>query len=62
MPQLFNALLVDESGQDMAEYAILIGLIALVLIVTVRALGGAIETVFNSIGTTMSAAAIPAGS
>ena len=52
----------DESGQDLAEYAILIGLIALAVIVAVRLLGGTISTVFNAIGTTLSGAAIPAGS
>jgi pilus assembly protein Flp/PilA len=62
MLQLFNALLLDESGQDLAEYAILIGLIALAVIVAVRLLGSTISTVFNSIGTTLSGAAIPAGS
>ena len=62
MLQLFNALLLDESGQDLAEYAILIGLIALAVIVAVRLLGGTISTVFNAIGTTLSGAAIPSGS
>jgi len=60
MLQLFKALLQDESGQDLAEYAILIGLIALAVIAAVTLLGGTISTVFNSIGTTLSAAAIPA--
>jgi pilus assembly protein Flp/PilA len=59
MLQLFKALLQDESGQDLAEYAILIGLIALAVIAAVTLLGGTISTVFNSIGTTLSAAAIP---
>ncbi|MFV2067024.1 MAG: Flp family type IVb pilin [Pirellulales bacterium] len=62
MLQLFNALLLDESGQDLAEYAILIGLIALAVIVAVRLLGTTISTVFNSIGTTLSGAGIPAAS
>lgn len=60
MLQLFNALLLNESGQDLAEYAILIGLIALAVIAAVTLLGGTISTVFNSIGTTLTAAAIPA--
>ena len=60
MNHLFNALLLDESGQDLAEYAILIGLIALAVIAAVTLLGGTISNVFNSIGTTLSAAAIPA--
>jgi pilus assembly protein Flp/PilA len=59
MLQLFKALLQDESGQDLAEYAILIGLIALAVIAAVTLLGGTISTVFNNIGTTLSSAAIP---
>jgi len=54
MLQLFHAVLLDESGQDLAEYAILIGLIALAVIAAVTLLGGTISTVFNSIGTTLS--------
>ncbi len=59
MLQLFKALLLDESGQDLAEYAILIGLIALAVIVAVTLLGETISGVFNSIGSTLSSAAIP---
>lgn len=59
MVQLFNALLQDESGQDLAEYAILIGLIALAVIVAVRLLGGTISGIFNNIGTELNSAGIP---
>jgi len=59
MVQLFNALMIDESGQDLAEYAILIGLIALAVIVAVRLLGNTISNVFNDIGSTLSTAGIP---
>lgn len=59
MVQLFNALLQDESGQDLAEYAILIGLIALAVIVAVRLLGTTISGIFNNIGTELSTAGIP---
>ena len=57
--QLFKALLLDESGQDLAEYAILIGLIALAVIVAVRLLGTTISGVFNSIGSSLESEAIP---
>lgn len=59
MVELFNALMRDESGQDLAEYAILIGLIALAVIVAVQLLGGTIATIFNNIGTELSTAGIP---
>jgi pilus assembly protein Flp/PilA len=37
-----------EEGQDLAEYAILLALIALIVIVAVTLLGGNISTVFNN--------------
>lgn len=37
----------DESGQGMVEYALIIALIAVVVIVAVTALGGGIEDTFN---------------
>jgi len=39
----------DEKGQDLAEYALLIALIAIVVIAAVTALGNQIGVVFNSI-------------
>ncbi|HUF89994.1 MAG TPA: Flp family type IVb pilin [Gemmatimonadota bacterium] len=45
----WNALWSDESGQDLAEYALLIALIAIVVIAAVTLLGGNISTVFNNI-------------
>jgi Flp pilus assembly pilin Flp len=50
----------DESGQDMAEYAILIGLVALAVILAVMLLGDAILFVFNSINSTLDGASIQA--
>ncbi|HYO45368.1 MAG TPA: Flp family type IVb pilin [Gemmatimonadota bacterium] len=46
---LWNALRSDESGQDLAEYALLIALIAIVVIAAVTLLGGNINTVFTNI-------------
>jgi pilus assembly protein Flp/PilA len=39
----------DDAGQDLAEYALLIALIALVVIGAVAALGGQVEAVYNDI-------------
>ncbi len=39
----------DEKGQDAAEYALLIGLIALVIVIAVTALGTALTGTFNAI-------------
>ena len=60
MVQLFNSVLLDESGQDLAEYAILIGLIALAVIVAVRLLGGTVSNVYNGIGSSLADAMSPA--
>ena len=46
---LWNTLRVDDSGQDLAEYALLIALIAIVVIAAVTLLGGNIQAVFNDI-------------
>ena len=50
----------DESGQDLAEYAILIGLVALAVTLSVILLGDAISSVFNSIDSTLEGASIQA--
>ncbi|MFW6089942.1 MAG: Flp family type IVb pilin [Gemmatimonadota bacterium] len=49
----------DESGQDMAEYAVLIALVALAVITAVVVLGDNIATTFNTIGTSMTGAEPP---
>ena len=49
MLHFFANLLRDDAGQDLAEYALLIALIALIVVGAVAALGGQVETVFNNI-------------
>jgi Flp pilus assembly pilin Flp len=51
MKRLPNLLLLpsDEAGQDAAEYALLIGLIALVIVIAVTALGINLSTVWFQI-------------
>ena len=49
LQNLWMALWSDESGQDLAEYALLIALIAIAVIGAVTLLGGDIASVFNSI-------------
>lgn len=39
-----------DEGQDLAEYALLIGLIALVVILAVTFLGGQLSSLFSRIG------------
>jgi Flp pilus assembly pilin Flp len=40
-----------EKGQDLAEYAVFIGLIALVVLVSITIIGGGISNVFIAIAT-----------
>jgi len=48
MKKLFS-LIRKEEGQDLAEYALLISLIALVCVAAVTLLGNQIAAVFNAI-------------
>jgi Flp pilus assembly pilin Flp len=41
----------NEKGQDLAEYAVFIGLIALVVVVSITLIGGGISEVFIAIAT-----------
>lgn len=61
MRRILRNLLNDEAGQDLPEYAVLIGLVALTVIAAVALLGGNISTTFNDVGSSMSAANIAAG-
>ena len=54
-----NWLVVREEGQDLAEYALLIGLIALVVIGAVTILGGQITAMFDAIGSQLVVPGIP---
>ena len=40
----------SEKGQDLAEYALLIGLMALAVLIAVTFLGTQIESIFSAIG------------
>lgn len=43
----------DEKGQDLAEYALLIGFIALVVVLGALFLGSSISTFFSGLGSTI---------
>ena len=49
MTQLFKSFWTDESGQTLAEYALLLGLIAIVVILVLVLLGNQIRNVFCAI-------------
>ena len=46
---------ISERGQDLAEYALFLGLIALVVIVAVTLMGEQISTVFSSLAANVQA-------
>jgi pilus assembly protein Flp/PilA len=50
MKNLFVALMNDESGQDLIEYALVAGLIGLGAVLAMTTLSGKIGTAFNTVG------------
>jgi pilus assembly protein Flp/PilA len=48
-----TALINDESGQDLIEYALVAGLIGLGAVVAMTGLSGKIQTAFNSVGSSL---------
>ncbi len=54
--QVLRALHNDESGQDLIEYALIAGLIALASVTTMGSLGAAINTAFTKIDAALTSA------
>ena len=46
LKRIVHARFIDDPGQDLLEYALLIGLIAIVATVSVGALGTVVQTIF----------------
>ena len=51
----FQTWLAEQEGQDLAEYALLIGLIALVVLLAVTVLGTNLSTLFSNIASRVAA-------
>jgi pilus assembly protein Flp/PilA len=51
MRNLKDAIVGDESGQDLVEYALVLALIALAATVSMKALATTIGTAFTAVGT-----------
>jgi Flp pilus assembly pilin Flp len=49
MFQVLNSLWSDEKGQDIAEYAVMLAVILVLVIGTVRLIGGNANNVFSSV-------------
>ena len=50
MKSLLNSLWRDESGQDIAEYALLFALIALVAVASLMLIGSGLNDVLTAVG------------
>jgi pilus assembly protein Flp/PilA len=46
-----KALVKDESGQGMTEYAILIGTLAIAVVLTLVTIGGKLSNIFSNVST-----------
>jgi pilus assembly protein Flp/PilA len=55
MKKLFTRLVRETEGQDLIEYALLAATIALGVTVAMQTVRGALQTRFNSIGTSITA-------
>jgi pilus assembly protein Flp/PilA len=53
LPALISSLTDREEGQGLAEYALILALIAIVAIVALLFLGGAISGILNTVGTSI---------
>jgi pilus assembly protein Flp/PilA len=51
--QLMNNLMVEESGQDLIEYALVAALVGLGAVASMKTLSTSIGNAFTSIGTTL---------
>ena len=49
----FRQLWVEENGQDVAEYAVMLAVILVIVIGTVRLIGGNANNVFSQVGSSI---------
>ena len=56
LKNVFAALMNDESGQDLIEYALVAGLIGLGAVVAMSGLSTSIKTAFNGVGSQLTSA------
>ena len=50
MANLLNQLWNDERGQDIAEYAVMLAVILVIVVGTIRLIGSNANTVFSQVG------------
>ena len=54
MTQFCRHILSDEEGQDIAEYAVMLAMILVIVIGTIRLIGGNANNVFSGVASEMS--------
>lgn len=50
MARLFHQLWSDEQGQDIAEYAVMLAVILVIVVGTIRLIGSNANNVFSEVG------------
>ncbi len=53
MLQFFHSICRDEEGQDIAEYAVMLAVILVLVIGTVRLIGGNANNVFSTVASSL---------
>jgi Flp pilus assembly pilin Flp len=53
MTKMLQRLWSDEQGQDIAEYAVMLAVILVIVVGTVRLIGGNANNVFSSVGSSI---------
>jgi pilus assembly protein Flp/PilA len=53
LQNLWNKLGKDESGQDIAEYAVMLAVILVIVVGTVRLIGSNANNVFSNVGSSL---------
>jgi Flp pilus assembly pilin Flp len=53
MPPLIRRLWQEERGQDIAEYAVMLAVILILVVGTVRLIGSRANTVFSNVASTI---------
>jgi Flp pilus assembly pilin Flp len=53
MSKIFNQLLRDDHGQDIAEYAVMLAVILVIVVGTVRLIGSNANSVFSQVASSI---------
>ena len=53
MSSSFRSLLFDDNGQDIAEYAVMVAVILIIVVGTIRLIGSNSNTVFSNVASSV---------